>query len=169
MTTITEGKLIFSFPSTCQASQYDEWSFYRNQFQSVAGGCKAVDILCGDAHVSWLIEVKDYRCHPRTKPTSIADELTIKARDTLAGLAVAAKVANVASEQQQARKSLRSNKWRIVLHLEQPSLISRLRPKPLDIATLLQKLRTKKLKAVDVNPIICDRTDFHKYVPWTVQ
>jgi len=29
MTTITEGKLTFRFPPSCQASQYDEWSFYR--------------------------------------------------------------------------------------------------------------------------------------------
>ena len=29
MTNITEGDLIFSFPDCCQASKYDDWSFYR--------------------------------------------------------------------------------------------------------------------------------------------
>ena len=45
MTEIEEGDLKFSFPDHCEAGKYDEWSFYRNQFQSVAGGSKAVDIL----------------------------------------------------------------------------------------------------------------------------
>jgi len=169
MTTITEGKLTFRFPPSCQASQYDEWSFYRNQFQSVSGGCRAIDILCVEEGVSWLIEVKDYRYHPRAKPTCIADELAIKARDTLAGLAAAANVAGNANEQRHAKDSLKSRKWRVVLHLEQPSTKSRLRPTPIDPASLLQKLRTRKLKAIDAHPIICDRTNPHASIPWSVQ
>ena len=85
MTTITEGALTFSFPAGCQASKYDDWSFYSNQFQPVANGCKAIDILCVEGNVSWLIEVKDYRWHPRTKAIDIAGELATKVRDTLAG------------------------------------------------------------------------------------
>ena len=46
MTEIHEGDLEFTFPDHCEADKYDEWSFYRNQFNSVAGGSKAVDILC---------------------------------------------------------------------------------------------------------------------------
>ena len=52
MTEIVEGDLNFCFPTGCQASKYDEWSFYRNQFQSVADGCKAIDILCVAESVS---------------------------------------------------------------------------------------------------------------------
>ncbi len=169
MTTISQGKPTFSFPATCQASQYDKWSFHRCQFQSVAGGCRAIDILCVHNGVSWLIEVKDYRRHPCTKPVCIADELAIKARDTLAGLAAAAKIANDANEQQHAKTSLRSRTWRVALHLEQPPFRTRLRPKPIDTASVLQKLKSRKLKAIDAHPIICGQNQRRKTVPWSVQ
>ena len=170
MTTIAEGALTFSFPNSCRASKYDDWSFYRNQFQPVANGCKAIDIICVEDNVSWLIEVKDYRHHRRTKAIEIADELAIKVRDTLAGVALAAKVANDAAECQHARQSLANKRrWRVVLHLEQPSTQSRLRPKAIDITALLLKLRTKKLKAIDAHPIICDRATLNNCIPWTVR
>ena len=169
MTTITEGALTFSFPAGCQASKYDDWSFYSNQFQPVANGCKAIDILCVEGNVSWLIEVKDYRWHPRTKAIDIAGELATKVRDTLAGLASAAKGANEADERQYAHQSLAKRQWRVVLHLEQSTTSRRLRPKPIDTATLLLKLRTKKLKAVDAHPVICDRNNLPHVIPWTVQ
>ena len=96
MTNITEGDLTFSFPDYCQASKYDDWPFYRNQFQAVAGASKAVDILCVECNTSrrerrmastaWLIEIKDYRQHTRKKCIDIADDLARKVRDTLAGL-----------------------------------------------------------------------------------
>ena len=169
MTNITEGDLIFSFPDCCQASKYDDWSFYRKQFQAVAGGSKAVDILCVEGDASWLIEIKDYRQHNRTKPSSIADELAIKVRDTLAGLAAAAKVANEADQRKLAGKALATGKWRVVLHLEQPATPSRLRPRPIDPATVMKKLRTKKLKAIDAHPVICGRSTVPNSIPWTVQ
>ena len=169
MTAIVEGALTFCFSARCQASKYDDWSFYRNQFQPVANGCKAIDILCVEGDVSWLIEVKDYRQHSRTKVIDIADELAIKVRDTLAGLASAAKNANEADECRHARQSLAKRRWRVVLHLEQSTTPRRLWPKPIDIANLLLKLRTKKLKAVDAHPIICDRNNLPNCIPWTVQ
>ena len=43
MPSITEGQLKFSFPTAWQASKFDQWSFYRNQFQQVCGGAKAID------------------------------------------------------------------------------------------------------------------------------
>ncbi|MCY4138351.1 MAG: hypothetical protein OXF56_08830 [Rhodobacteraceae bacterium] len=110
MTTIMEGPLAFGFPAGCLASKYDDWAFYRNQFQLIAGGCKGIDILCVEDEVSWLIEVKDYRHHRRTKTIDIADELAIKVRDTLAGLATAAKVANDVDECRLARQSLAKKK-----------------------------------------------------------
>ena len=85
MTEIEEGDLKFTFPDHCEAHKYDEWAFYRNQFQSVAGGSKAVDIVCVSGDTAWLIEIKDYRRHPRTKVIDIDDELARKVRDTLAG------------------------------------------------------------------------------------
>ena len=91
-TSIAEGALTFTFAADAEASKYDDWSFYRNQFQQ---GCftdnKAVDLLCELNRSAWLIEVKDYRAHARTKAVDLADEVAIKVRDTLAGL-VAARV-----------------------------------------------------------------------------
>lgn len=178
MTNITEGDLTFSFPDCCQASKYDDWSFYREQFQAVAGESKAVDILCVECNTSrrerrmastaWLIEIKDYRQHTRKKCIDIADELARKVRDTLAGLAAAAKVANEADQCELARKALATSKWRVVLHLEQPATASRLRPRPINPATLLKKLRSKKLKAIDAHPVICDRSTVPSYIPWKV-
>lgn len=169
MTAISEGAFTFNFPAGCQASKYDDWSFYRNQFQAFGNGSKAIDFLCTEGDTSWLIEVKDYRQHPRTKAIDVADELAIKVRDTLAGLASAAKAANEALERQHARQALARRRWRVVLHLEQPATISKLRPKPIDEAALLLKLRTKQFKAVDPHPIICDRSNLPHSVPWTVQ
>ena len=178
MTNITEGDLTFSFPDCCQASKYDDWSFYRKQFQAVAGESKAVDIICVECNTSrrerrmastaWLIEIKDYRQHTRKKWIDIADELARKVRDTLAGLAAAAKAANEADQRELAGKALATSKWRVVLHLEQPATVSRLRPRPIDPATLLIRLRSKKLKAVDAHPIICDRSTVPSYIPWKV-
>ena len=91
MIELREGKIVFSFPDSVQASQYDKWSFYRKQFQSVAGGSKAVDFLCVAKGAAWLVEVKDYRFHGRMKESEIAAEIAAKVRDTLAGLAAAAK------------------------------------------------------------------------------
>ena len=100
MTEITEGALTFSFPTGCQAVKHDDWSddwsFYRrSEFHHVAGGSKAVDILCVEGDTSWLIEIKGYRRRslqdPLPTPAELAKTLAIKARDTLAGLAVAVK------------------------------------------------------------------------------
>ena len=43
MTNISEEGVTFCFPDNCEAGKYDDWAFYRNQYQSVAGGSKAID------------------------------------------------------------------------------------------------------------------------------
>ncbi|KKZ12508.1 MAG: hypothetical protein TE42_04390 [Candidatus Synechococcus spongiarum SP3] len=169
MIKITEGDLTFSFPTGCQVSKYDEWSFYRKQFQPIAGGSKAIDILCVEGDTSWLIEIKDYRQYPRTKAINIDDELAIKVRDTLAGLAAAAKAANEADQRELAQKALASSQWRVVLHLEQPATKQRLWPKVPDPANLLLQPITKKLKAINARPVVCHLSNIPHYIPWTVR
>ena len=168
MREIEEGDLKFTFPGHCEVGRYDEWSFYRNQFSPTAGGSKAVDILCVSASAAWLIEVKDYRQHRRMKLSDIEDELAGKVRDTLAGLAAASANANDLDERALARRALRARRWKIALHLEQPRVSTRLRPKPFDVANLLPKVR-KKVKAVDAHPLILDRETSRPDVPWTAQ
>ena len=170
MTELEEGDRTFLFPDYCEASKYDEWVFYRQQFQSMAGGSKAVDLLCIEDGATWLIEVKDYRRHPRTKAIDLCDEVARKVRDTLAGLAAASANATSVGERETARRALATQRWRVVLHLEQPDVHSRLRPRAFDVANVLSKLREKvRLKAVDANPLVAERDSAQPTVPWTVR
>ena len=107
MSEIKEGALTFSFPDHCETSEYDKWSFYCKKFQSMAGGSKAVDILCLTNGVAWLVEIKDYRIHRRTKPIDLWDEVAAKVRDTLSGLAAASANADDAT----SRRS-HNERWR---------------------------------------------------------
>ena len=59
MPTVIKGNLSFQFPTDWRAEKFDESGFYRNQFQRVCGGAKAVDILAlGPDRSAWFIEIK---------------------------------------------------------------------------------------------------------------
>ena len=106
----------------------DDWAYYQNQFSQYfdqvkyvckkcraeilcpacktkkAAGVKAVGIVAVDQMSTvWLIEVKDYRFHERTKAIDIADEIAIKVRDSLAMFLAAAMNANNTNEKTMAR------------------------------------------------------------------
>lgn len=163
---LQEGTLQFSFNETCHASKYDEWSFYRRHFQK-CGLSKAVDLLCIDSDLTWLIEVKDYRYSRRTKPIDLSDEIVAKVRDTLAGL-VAAKInANDPAEKDFAKRALRSRAIKVVLHLEQPQLNSRLSPQVYDVVTLTQKLR-QQLRALDAHSKVVNKHNLSHNMGWIV-
>lgn len=168
MSVIREGVLQFNFGAGSQASKYDDWAFYRNQFQN---GCyrdnKAVDLLCHSGNAAWLIEVKDYRQHARTKVVDLADEIAIKVRDTLAGLLAAQVRANDSDEKGCARAILRKKTVRIVCHIEQPAKASRLRPRVIEPDKLQLKLRSL-LKAIDPHPMVMDGNSVAAGVPWYV-
>lgn len=165
---ITEGALTFTFVDKAKADKYDDWSFYRKQFQQ---GCatdnKAVDVLCEFNRHAWLIEVKDYRAHARTKAVDLADEVAIKVRDTLAGLVAASMNANDPDERAFAGKMVRAQTMRVVCHLEQPAKTSRLRPRVIEPDKLTLKLRML-LKAIDAHPIVTDYAHPDRRLPWTV-
>ena len=169
MKKIREGDLTFSFQDPCEASKYDNWSFYRKQFQSVAGGSKAVDVLCLVDDAAWLLEIKDYRKHQRENPIPLGKEVALKVRDTLSGLAAACANANDDDEQKLARRALSTRRWRVALHLEQPDVASPLRPGgAFDLASVKSKLR-KELKAIDAYPMVVDQRRYpDDDIPWTV-
>ena len=169
MIEIEEGSLTFSFPDSCESTKYDGWEFYRECFQSTAGGSKAVDILCLQRDVSWVIEIKDYRQHPRTKSTDLVDEVACKVRDTLAGLAAASANASDKDEQTFAEHAPAKRRWRVALHLEQQSVPpSPLRPQAINPANVLKKLRMN-LKAIDARPMVVSLQKPGSGVPWTAQ
>ena len=140
--------LTFTFPSGWQASKYDEWSFYRNQFAKQSKGIKAVDALAlGPANDAYLIEVKDYR-HPDTeKPSQLPDAIANKVLHTLAAMLPAKLNANEAAERQLAAAILNCASLRVIAHIEQP----RRHIPAVDLADIKQKLR-KLLHAVDAHP-----------------
>ena len=170
MQKIDEGRLRFLFPDDTLASKYDDWSFYRNQFNSAFGGTKAIDLIHVDDDQTWLIEIKDYRLSRRTKPIDIGDEIAFKVRDTLAGLAAAKCSASDIDEKNAAKKALKKNSIRVVLHLEQPLKHSRLFPKAIDPSKVLLKLK-QRMKAVDAHPRVVDKQtlDDRYDMNWTVK
>jgi len=154
---IVEGNLTFCFPAGWKVCKFDESSFYRNQFQRVCGGAKAVDVVAlSPEHCAWLIEIKDYRVHTRTRSEDLSTEVACKVRDTLAALFCANVSANDPHEKHFACRALASKSIRIVLHLEQPVKQSKLFPRPIDPANI--KLRMKQLlHPVDAHPKVLDR------------
>ena len=170
MPSITVEKLTFELPTSYAVKQYDEWSFFKKQFQRIAPGTKAVDFLAlfsdDEGRVLWLVEVKDYRRHRRTKSVGVADEVAMKVRDSLAGLFAAATQANDAAERAFAATALATRQLRVVLHLEQPEKPSRQFPRDINLANVKMMLK-QLVKAVDPHPVVSDMNRPGP-VPWTV-
>jgi hypothetical protein len=151
--------LNFDFSDNWQVSQYDVWSFYRNQVSRMWSGIKALDLLAVDPNkTAWLIEVKDYRQQQRTKPSDLGDEVAHKVFDTLAALIPAKNCASDAGEKQIARAVTLAHSLRVVLHLEQPVKHSKLRPIAINPADVKQKIR-QLLKPVDVHPLVVSKAN----------
>jgi hypothetical protein len=191
MPTLVEGQLRFDFPAAWLVSKFDDWSFYRNQFSKLAraelvcskcdgrvlceactsrkvAGTKGCDFLAIEVKVCfWLIEVKDYRRHTRTKVIALADEVALKARDSLAALVAARVNANEGSEKEAAVAALKCEQLRIVLHLEQPATHSTLFPRAIDPADVLQRLK-QLIKAIDPHPLVLEMRRMDG-VAWQVQ
>lgn len=168
MHTIDEGDLKFTFPDNVLASKFDQWSFYRNQFQSVCDGSKAVDLIALEPNSClWTIEAKDYRQHRRTKTIDIADEIAIKNRDSLAAIFAAKANANDEKEKQLAWNAAQCPRIRVVLHLEQPRKHSKLFPRAIDPAKVKQRLK-QLIKAIDPRPLVLEMGHLQG-VPWSVQ
>ncbi|WP_432742521.1 hypothetical protein ABXJ76_17850 [Methylobacter sp. G7] len=148
--------LNFDFPDDWLVSKYDDRSFYRNQFITIKNGIKSLDLLAVDLNkTAWLIEVKDYRLHPRTKPSELGIEVAHKVFDTLAAIIPAKIHATDPDEKQLARAVSASRKLRVVLHLEQPAKHSKLRPRAINPVDVQQKIR-QLLKPVDAHPLVVE-------------
>lgn len=157
--TLVEGRLSFNFVAVDFAEKYDNWRHYRNSYNSACGSSKAVDFIVSKDNVAWLIEVKDYRRHQRTKPSDLAEEVMIKVRDTMSGLVSASFVAREDDEKNKARLALSRRRLRVALHLEQPRNPSKLFPRSVDPANLSIKLN-QLLKFADYHPLVVDISTF---------
>ncbi len=70
------------------------------------------------------------------------------------------------NEKRFARKTLASQSLRVVLHLEQPGKHSKLFPRAIDPAKILQRLK-QLLKAIDAHPKVLESGRMDNVV-WTV-
>ena len=169
MSRLEEGNLACDFPADWNVTKYDDWGYYRNQFQSSCTGNKGMDFLGfnpGD-RVLWLIELKDYRQGRRDKQKGpLWDEIAIKARDTLAGL-FAAKVEAGHQDHGFALQSLTATKLRVVLHLEQPVSHAKLFPRAYDRADVQQKIK-QLVKPIDAHPRVVELQNM-AHVPWDAE
>lgn len=157
--TLTEGHLQFSFENVDFAEKYDDWKHYRNQYSSVCGGAKAIDFIVVKGGEIWLIEVKDFRQHKRSKTIDLSDEIALKVRDTMAGLVSAKFLAMDNEESTVSRIALSGTKLRVGFHLEQPKYPSRLFPRSVDPANIKWKLR-QILRFADPHVEVFDANSF---------
>lgn len=167
MIVLREGAFDHSFPEGWTASKYDEWPFYRDHLTKAFGAGKAVDIVASDGRGNlWLVEIKDYREHSRTKPSGLAEEVAHKVRDSLVGLLLAAKWHSGHTHLEEARLHLGASKVRVVLHLEQPKASSKLFSPAIDPASIQSKLK-QLVRVVDAHPLMVDASS-ERRVPWTI-
>lgn len=159
----------FSFPDGWQVLKYDDSVFHRRQFQTFAGGSKAVDaVALSPAREVWLIEVKDYQRTRRKKPTTVFAEVASKVQATLAGLATARVRASKDDERDFAGQAMQGKSIRIALHLDQPRHPSRLFPNVVDPRTATAFLQ-REVRAVDPHAI-CYGCGGNVYnIPWSVE
>jgi hypothetical protein len=168
MPTHAVGTLTFAFPAGWLAEPFDELPFYRKRFNGLAGS-KAVDLIAvapGDQAV-WLIEVKDYRNHRRTKTAPLVDEFAAKVRDSLACIPCMAVNADGMRDVTIAKAALRSSTIRIVLHVEQARKPSKLFPWVADPKTVRDQVR-RLVRAADPKALVGDSTTLAPHVAWTV-
>jgi hypothetical protein len=170
MPRLTDGKLACDFPPAWHVTKYDDWAFYRNQFQSCCTGNKSMDFLGFNPkdQTLWMVEVKDYRQFRRSKDDKISlwDEVAIKARDTLSGL-LAAKVEAGHNDHAFAQRSVTAAKLRVVLHLEQPTSHSKLFPRVYNPADIQQKIK-QLVKPIDPHPCVVELGNMSR-VPWRAE
>jgi hypothetical protein len=169
MTPLAEKKLEHTFGAGWVASKYDDWPFYRDHFEQGCSGNKAVDFVAVDParETAWLVELKDYRVHRRTKGIDLIEEVAIKVRDSLAGLFAAAKHHAHHAHAEQARLALGAARVRVVLHLEQPRRTSKLFPRRYELVDLQQRLK-QRVRAVDPHPIVTE-VGAATTPPWSIR
>lgn len=167
MADVTVDSLTFRFPNSWFLAKVDDWAFYRRHFQRVQTGLKAVDLLAFEPNGTlWFIEAKDYRRYPRRKILSFIDEFAGKVVSTLAMLIPARQNGSDPTASSYAQRFVGAVSLRLVLHIEQPRIHSKLFPRPVEPANLKQEIR-RRLKAIDCHPQVTDH-EHMTYVPWEV-
>ena len=161
--------LRLTMPAGWWVWKYDDSSFHRHQFQNFAGGSKAMDaVALADDGTLWLIEIKNYLRHKRTKPGSVFAEVAAKARSTLAGLATARVRANNQADKDKASAAMKCRQVRVALQMIQPLKPSKLFPQIVEDQDARIKLR-QAVKAIDPHPLSATREMNDPRMPWQTE
>jgi len=165
-----EGRIRFEFPAAWQVCRPEKTSYHKRHFQSFAGGCKEMDFVLFEpsSRTLWLLEVKDYRTAPRTKPMALSDEVAQKSRDVMALLLAGAASDDEANQGVGAfvRGAGLPISIRVALHLELPPQRSKLFPGVKNAADQQMLLR-RKVRCLDCHALVCSTTSGS--VPWASQ
>ena len=188
-----EGTLSFKFPNGWRICRAEHSKYYGSFFQNfcstirhtpgcpVKSGSKEMDFAAYDpvAATLWLIEVKDFRLGPWTKPLDLIDQIALKTRDTLALISAAAIVdmepnsppLHNQGQNWQAGEFGRSlqgaMKLKVVLHCELQPAESTLFPNLSHAANLAMKLK-QMLRHVDSAPLFANRVILAHTLSWQV-
>lgn len=167
--TLNIDGLNFCFPVGWQAGKYDEWKFYRDKFIKIRNVICAVDAVAVDPENNlWLIEVKDYHLRDsKLKESELIEAVLTKVIDTMACLLPASLNASSLDEKQLASAILNCKKINVVLHIEQPTNISRLRPVGINFPNVKDALK-RRLKPV-TSSIKITSMDAMNGVVWNVR
>lgn len=151
--------LTFIFPSNWLVSKYDEWNFYKNQFQK--NNIKAIDVIAIDENDLYLIEVKDYRRFKRIKSESLDDELQLKVLHTLAAL-LPAKLNALDDEKKFATQTLNCARIFLLFYIEGDNFRSK-KFNANEFRMNLQKALRLKLKSIDPHLKVVNKDS---KIPW---
>ena len=170
MTTITEKDLEFTFDKKCRVIKYDDSKFYTDCFRKVQN-VRAVDAVCVNGGLSWLIEITDYsKDHGllQFQSNRLVNEVVKKMLGTLVGLATAV-VAGDNDVYRVAAEALRANRWGIVLHIEGLRENKGLNKFSKDLLSGLLIKLLNMLKPITKRVIVTDMDSLPKDIPWTVK
>ena len=160
-----ESGLCFEFDEDLEVIKYDEiGGSYREQLLRCFNGLKAVDFICKRQSELWLLEIKNYAEHDRTKSGSVVDEFLEKVRDTFTGITTLCLISN-RKDKRHYLSLLKAKHIHLVLHCDFKKQM-----KTRDLLTkqrTLQEQLRKKLRFIDSHVKVTCIQNPAKRLPWS--
>ena len=171
-----EGGLTFDFPDDWSVCRPGATSYYSVRFQQFCGSCKETDFAMFDPGSGklWLLEVKNFATHARSKPIPLKDEFAQKVRDTLALITASAYCDQTPSQPKEmeagefARTARAATSLGVVLHCEPQPRPSKLFPATAEMANLLQAIKAALTPLGPAAAVKLARKDAYAGLPWAV-
>jgi len=165
-----EGNLKFDFPTFFNVIKFDDSIYYRNHFEKIQQGIKAIDILAINNHENYMIEVKDYT-HPDTKPlnqTQLIESIIKKFIFSLSAIYPMSYISTVDEEQKIAKNFLENKILFLIFHIEIPPPRRNLRQSNYNLSNLQLTLRRKLFSITHKTNIkVVSKSNLNN-LPWNV-